>query len=196
MIDLLPSDAIDQLKHYLSEKRFEHCLGVMKTAFELADAWSQYDIDRTHLAWAALFHDCAKELNPNQRSALPTNGRVVYGKELMRLPTLVHAPHGALMLKETFSVDAYDVLMAVAYHPTGHPNLTPMGWIVYIADYLEPGRSYFDFREDFLAAAKNDPLEGAIRVSNSKIKTVQDKGRLVHPIAYEVKTYLDSLEKL
>lgn len=168
----------------------------METAFDLAGAWSQFDIDRTHLAWAGLFHDCAKELNKEQRAALPTNGRVVYGKELMRLPTLVHAPHGALMLKETFNITDYDVLMAVAYHPTGHPNLTPLGWIVYIADYLEPGRSYFDFREDFLETARKDPLAGLKLVSDSKIKTVQDKGRLVHPIAYEVKTYLDSLQKL
>lgn len=196
MIELLPVDAVNQLQQCISEKRFHHCLGVMETAFELADAWKQYDIDRTHLAWAALFHDCAKELNKKQREALPSDGRIVYGKELMRLPTLVHAPHGALMLKDTFGVSDYGVLMAVAYHPTGHPNLTPLGWAVYIADYLEPGRSYFDFREDYLDQARKDMLTGLRLVSGSKIRAVQDKGRLVHSIAYEVKTYLDSLQKM
>lgn len=168
----------------------------MQTAFELADAWRQHDIDRTRLAWAGLFHDCAKELPPAKRAELPVNGRIVYGKELLRLPTLAHAPQGAVLLHESFDVDEYDVLMAVAYHPTGHPNLSPLGWCVYLADFLEPGRFYFEFREAYLERAKNDPLDGLRLITDEKIRTVQEKGRLVHPIAYEVKTYFDSLNKL
>ena len=53
-----------------------------------------------------------------------------------------------------------DVLTAVAYHPTGHPELNPIGWAVYLADYLEPGRTYFFEREEMYQAALKDPLMG------------------------------------
>ncbi|MBI1388366.1 MAG: HD domain-containing protein [bacterium] len=196
--ELIPPEALGWLKEVISEKRYNHCLGVLDTAFQLAEAWSGqgYDIDRNHLAWSALFHDCAKEIDAEGRAALIAEGRIVHGKELLTQPPLEHAPLGALLLRRKFDLDEYDVMMAIAYHPTGHPNLTPMGWIVYLADFLEPGRTYYDFRADYFNAALANPLSGLRLVTDAKIQSVRDKKRSVHPIAYQVKSYIDSIERI
>ena len=58
-----------------------------------------------------------------------------------------------------------DVLTAVAYHPTGHPELSPIGWAVYLMDYLEPGERISSNARNVPAALK-DPLDG-LRVTTS-----------------------------
>ena len=52
------SCVIDYLKSNLSEKRFEHTMGVAKTAVELAKIYSA-DAEKAYLA--GLLHDCYKE---------------------------------------------------------------------------------------------------------------------------------------
>lgn len=194
MIDLLPASAVHRLQSLIPRERFAHCRGVMETAFQLADAWKQIPVDRTHLAWASLFHDCGKEISPEQKARLSQNGPILYGKELMDFPKLIHAPLGAKLLQTDFGVETPEVLEAIAYHPTGRPNLGPIGWMVYIADYLEPGRSYFPQRETLLREACDDPLMGLRRVTNLRFATVEKKGKLIHPLAREFKNYLDGIQ--
>jgi HD superfamily phosphohydrolase YqeK len=48
------------------------------------------------------------------------------------------------------------VLTAIAYHSTGHADLDLLGELLYLADYLEPGRK----RDSDRAAALRDRLPG------------------------------------
>jgi predicted HD superfamily hydrolase involved in NAD metabolism len=196
VIDLLPQSAIIALQSSISEKRFRHCLGVLEASFRLADAWEHYDIDRRLLAWAALFHDCAKELTKSKQIRLVNNGNLIYGRELIHTSKLSHAPLGALLLQTKYGMDHPEVLMAVAYHPTGHSDLTPIGWIVYMADYLEPGRAYVENRDEILDAACNDPLTGLRMVTDLRISMVLKKGKDVHPMAEQFKTHLEQMTML
>jgi predicted HD superfamily hydrolase involved in NAD metabolism len=197
VIDHLPKNAVQELKHSLSEKRFNHSLNVMQTALNLADAWeNEYPIDRCLLAWAALFHDCAKELGHQEERHLLENHEIQYGLELMQTPSLVHAPLGAMLLEVKWDVHDPDVLTAVAYHPTGHPELSPIGWAVYLADYLEPGRTYFFEREEMYQAALKDPLDGLRRVTTLRINTVKQLKKPINPAVCYFKEYLDSIRTL
>ncbi len=196
MIDLLPLEATKQLENSLSEKRFTHCCGVMETAFLIADAWKEYPVNRTHLAWAGLFHDCAKELKRDELNHYMQNGEVKYGKELMTTPSLVHAPIGAVVLRLRFHVDHPDILKAVAYHPTGHPTLTPIGCMVYAADYLEPGRYYFEEREELLEAVLKNPLQGLRKITNFRIQRVQELKKPLNTTVLDFKEHLDSIDHL
>ncbi len=193
MIDHLPSSAVERLQNTLSKKRFQHSVGVAETAFLLADSWKNYPVDSTLLAWASLFHDCAKE---SRKERWTGEKPVLYGNELLDIPKLFHAPMSAWTLQYEYGIVDPSALMAVSYHPTGHPDFTPIGWMVYISDFLEPGRVYFEQREEFLEQACADPLTGLRLVTGLRLEAVRKKGKPIHPIAQRFKKFLDSKNSL
>ena len=54
--------------------------------------------------------------------------------------SLVHAKLGAFLAKEKYSVEDEDILSDVLYHTTGRENMTMLEKIIFVADYVEPGR--------------------------------------------------------
>ncbi len=196
MIELLPSSAVKELKDNLSTKRYNHSVGVMETAFVLADSWKNYSIDRTDLAWASLFHDCGKEIPKDDRARICSKNSLSLGKELIDITKLNHAPIGAKLLHDNYGIKNKDILMAVAYHPTGHPDLSPIGWIVYIADYLEPGRTNMENREKALQKACKNPLQGLKIVTELRMKTVLQNNKPFHPMAIRFKKYINKLDSI
>ncbi|MCL7981827.1 MAG: HD domain-containing protein [marine benthic group bacterium] len=54
---------------------------------------------------------------------------------------LLHAPACAVRL-EMDGVRDEELLLAIAHHSTGHPDLGALGECLYMADFLEPGRGY------------------------------------------------------
>lgn len=193
MIELLPHDAVKSLKAVLTTPRYEHCLRVMDTSFQLFDAWNLPDGKRENMAWASLFHDCAKENPERKMQEWLQKGPAPYGMELLDTPGLVHAAVGTIILQQEYGIEDDEVLMAVAYHSTGHPNQTPIGWIVYLADILEPGRTFIKKREALLQTAMDQPLEGLRQVTILRHAISAGKGREVHPAALLFKAHLDTV---
>jgi predicted HD superfamily hydrolase involved in NAD metabolism len=190
---LLPKNAVTSLKKVLSEKRYQHCVRVMKTSFEIFEAWNQPDEKRETMAWASLFHDCAKENPPAKMEQWIEKGPAPYGMDLLDSPGLVHATVGTIILQQEYDIYDDEILTAVAYHSTGHADQSPIGWIVYLADILEPGRTFIEGRKDYLRTAKKDPLEGLRRVTELRHKISGGKGRDVHPTALQFKEHLNSV---
>ncbi len=171
-------------------------MGVLETAFQLADSWENHPIDRKFLAWASLFHDCAKELPKDERIRVAQENSCRWGRELLEFNKLNHAPLSAKILQGQYRIDDRDTLMAIAYHPTGHPDLNPIGWAVYIADYLEPNRLYFPEREAWLEQACMNPLKGLRLITDLRIDVVKQKNKPLHPLALDFKHFLESLDSL
>ena len=53
---------------------------------------------------------------------------------------LLHAKAGAYLAEHKYGVRDEDILNAIRYHTTGRPNMSRLEKIIYIADYIEPGR--------------------------------------------------------
>lgn len=193
LIALLPNDAVVNLQHVLSEKRYDHCVRVMKTSFEIFDAWKLPDEKRTTMAWASLFHDCAKENPPAKMQEWIDRGPAPYGMELLDTPGLVHATVGTIILQQEYGISDDEILTAVAYHSTGHADQSPIGWIVYLADILEPGRTFIGGREEYLKTSMSDPLEGLRQVTVLRHSISDGKGRDVHPAALQFKDHIFSI---
>lgn len=192
-MQLLPDEAVANLRSILTPPRFEHSVRVMETSFQLFDAWDLPDEKRENMAWASLFHDCAKENPDRKMKEWLEKGTAMYGMELLDTPGLVHATVGTIILQLEYGIQDQEVLSAVAYHSTGHPIQTPVGWIVYIADILEPGRTFIEGREEFLQLALETPLEGLRQVTDLRHQISTGKGREVHPVSLRFKEYIDSV---
>lgn len=118
-------------------KRFEHTLGVEYTAAALAMCYGA-SVEDARLA--GLLHDCAKCLTDEKRLSICKKNDIPVTEIEMRNPFLLHAKVGAFLAKEKYGVGKQDILNAILYHTTGHENMSLLEKIIFVADYIEPGR--------------------------------------------------------
>ena len=175
-------DEIEQtLSKLLSEKRLEHCKRVAKTAEELAN---YHDIDPEKAYWVGLTHDAAKYLNPETISAynvvLTSDEKTLY-KEY---PSLWHAFVGPKLCEALFHLKDADMKAAIRWHTTGTTMMTPLSMLLYVADYVEPGRSYGDV--GYIKSLCESSLEEAtFALSVSVLKSLTKRGLRIHPHSVE-----------
>ena len=136
---------------FLRAKRIPHVLGTEETALRLA---ARAGADREKARTAALLHDCTKRLDMEEQLALCT----LYGIGTDPLERsalkLLHAKTGAAVAGDLFGADA-EVVGAIRWHTTGRPDMTPLEKIIYLADYIEPTRSFPGVEELRRACERN-----------------------------------------
>ena len=94
----------------------------------------------THKATTALLlHDIGKYVTKEQAEEMGVkfDGRI----DGMPLP-IRHAEIGAEILRQLLGITDEDIVEAVRWHTTGKPDMTPLEKVVYLADYIEPLRSF------------------------------------------------------
>lgn len=127
-----------KLKKTLDKNRYDHTMGVMYTAAALA---MRYGADMEQALIAGLLHDCAKCLSADKRIKMCEKYNIPVSKAEQENPSLLHAKLGACLAWKKYKVRDRAVLSAIASHTTGKPGMSLLDKIVYISDYIEPGRS-------------------------------------------------------
>ena len=127
-----------KLKNELDESRYEHTIGVMDTAACLA---MRYGADLTQALVAGLLHDCAKCIPNDKKLKLCRKNGIEVTPFEEKAPFLLHAKLGAWMAEHEYHVSDPAILSAIACHTTGKPDMSLLDKIVFIADYIEPGRN-------------------------------------------------------
>ncbi len=127
----------EKLKNELDESRYEHTSGVMDTAACLA---MRYGADMTKALVAGLLHDCAKCIPNGKKLKLCKKNGIEVTPFEEKAPFLLHAKLGAWMAEHEYHVSDPAILSAIACHTTGKPDMSLLDKIIFIADYIEPGR--------------------------------------------------------
>lgn len=134
------NDIRKAMEQELSSKRYLHTLGVSYTAACLAMA---YGADLEGAMTAGLLHDCAKPLKGEEQIALCEKKHLEISEvERINPSALLHAKVGAYLAETRFNITDPDILNAIRYHTTGRPKMSKLEKILYIADYIEPGRKH------------------------------------------------------
>ena len=110
----------------------------MYTAASLAMA---HDYDMEQAQMAGLLHDCAKCI-PNKEEAedlQKTKYKDFIYREKQSFSSSCKA--GAYIAKEKYQIEDEEILSAIRWHTTGKEAMSELEKIVYIADYIEPGRN-------------------------------------------------------
>ena len=159
--DLPLAEATELLKQNVSRKRFKHSLGVANTARELSERHGE---DPAHCYFAGLCHDIAREWT--ESSLIETasrDGNPLSVLELQR-PMLLHGRAAAVILSERFSFRTHSVLDAIRHHTLGTPGIGGIGKILYVADYIEPGRRAISdrFRTQVIRYSLNEAVVAVI----------------------------------
>lgn len=125
------------LKKSLDKGRYEHTEGVMYTAAALAMA-HEYTIQDAMLA--GLLHDCAKCIPNDEKIKICKKNNILITSAEYESPQLLHAKLGAYLAETVYEVSNPQILHAIKVHTTGEPAMSILDKIIYIADYIEPGR--------------------------------------------------------
>ncbi|WP_367371011.1 bis(5'-nucleosyl)-tetraphosphatase (symmetrical) YqeK [Pediococcus parvulus] len=138
LISYTRKQLVDKVQEKLDDKRFQHCLRVEKQAMELAN---ENNVDPEKAAIAGLLHDYAKQRSDHDFI------KVINDKQMN--PVLLdygnaiwHGVVGAELIKDELHIYDEDILNAVRRHTVGAAYMTKLDQIVYMADYIEPGRDF------------------------------------------------------
>ena len=126
-----------RLKKKMDEDRFEHTIGVAYTSVCLAMRYGE-DLHKAELA--GLLHDCAKCIPNDQKIEMCEKNHILINPVEYKSPYLLHAKLGAFLAETVYEVMDPQILHAIKVHPTGEPDMSLLDKIIYIADYIEPGR--------------------------------------------------------
>ena len=76
-------------------------------------------------------------------------------------PQIWHAPVGAVQARREFAVEDEAILNAIKYHTIGAPDMGDVEKVIFIADYIERGRTFDGVKKARQLA--NESLDDAIR---------------------------------
>ena len=171
----LPFEKLRDLSLSLHKKsRVPHAQGVCETAREMA---KRFGADEALAARAGILHDVTKALNKTQQLALAEKLGVQLTEFERQNPQLLHAKTGAAAARALFG-ECEEVASAIAWHTTGKPDMTKLEKIVYLADMIEPNRSYPTV-DEIRTAAERDLDEGTLLALERTIAFLQEQGTTV-----------------
>ncbi|OYW70191.1 MAG: phosphohydrolase [Aerococcus viridans] len=177
LIHITRDELLKQLQARLAEKRFKHVLRVEETAVKMAKNLPGADVEKASIA--ALLHDFAKDDSVKHLSLFKDYPGydprwLDYGSAIW------HGPLAAMIANRDFGVTDEDILKAVWNHTIGGYDMTLDQKVLFVADYIEPGRT-FKGVDKARELAKNN-LDDAVdyKMKQSIIHLV-DSGRIVYP---------------
>lgn len=176
----------DYLKVNIKEERYNHVLGVVNTAETLAKLYGE-DISKAR--YAAFIHDAAKGKKDQELIDIAQSKGYELCQEEKRSPQLLHGVVGAIIAKDLMEIYDKDILNAATYHTTGKVNMTNLEKIIYVADYIEPGRA-FKGVDELRQLTFKDLDTGVLKAFDNTIKFVIDKGQVIHIRTIEARNYL------
>lgn len=181
---------IDQLRSvamtFLAAKRRPHVLGTEEEAVKLARRWGA---DEEEARRAALLHDCTKRLSREEHLELCRKYGIVPDKaELAAGGKLLHAKTGAAVARDVFGVSD-QVYNAIWWHTTGKADMTLLEKIIYLADYIEPTRT-FGVVKELRKLAYEDLDRCLLRGLDLAVEELSQKGMVLHPNSVCARDYL------
>ena len=169
---------MDMLRARLKPSRYRHTLGVAETARRLA-AGCGVSPARAYLA--GLLHDCAKYMDADAMRAMIRQSDIPTDDAEMAADSVLHAPVGALLARDTYGVRDPQILSAIRKHTIGDAEMSPMDALIYTADFIEPNRKPFAGLEDARALADVDIYAAMRRCAQLTCEYVRAGGAQPHP---------------
>ena len=177
----------DKLHKILNEHRFFHTLGVSYTAQALAMKYG-YDINKA--AMAGLLHDCAKSYTPDELLKICDDRAIEISNIEKDHPALLHAKVGAFLARTEYGIEDSEILNAIRYHTTGKPCMSELEKIIYVSDYIEPGRYKMNRLSEIRKKAFEDLDEALLMILEDTINYLNaTKNEGIDPLTIETYEY-------
>ena len=130
------------IKSVQKDKRFLHTLGVADEAISMGKIFLPNKLEK--LYFTGLLHDITKDFSTEKHLELCSKYSIEISPDIA--PKLLHSKTGAAYARDKFGDDYIDseVYNAIFRHTTGSVNMSIFDIIIYLADYIEQGRTFED----------------------------------------------------
>lgn len=158
------------------KKRFTHTLGVEFTAAALA---MRYGENIKNAQIAGLLHDCAKCIPDHKKLALCKKYNIAMTEVEQENPYLLHAKLGGFIAMDEYKVTNQDIINAILNHTTGRPDMSCLEKIVFVADYIEPGRKTAPNLDEIRKLAFTDLDEALFKILKDTLDYLKESGKTI-----------------
>ena len=131
-----------KVRAMIKPKRFVHSEGVAAVSAELAERFALNVQDARYIG---IYHDAYRySADSTSPDFCRSHGIEVFPEE-EKEPMLLHGALSAIHFPSDAEGDVPEhFLRAVRHHTLGHREMGVYGAVLYIADYIEPGRTHLD----------------------------------------------------
>lgn len=172
-------------------KRYEHTLGVEYTAAALA---MRYGANVNDALLAGLLHDCAKCLSDEKLIKICEKNQLPITETERKLPFLLHGKAGGYLAEKKYGVQNREVIDAIVNHTTGREGMGLLEKIVFVADYIEPGRKHAANLEELRRLAFQDIDKAMLRILEGTLTHLKATGYAIDPRTEATWNYYKSLK--
>ena len=167
------------------EERQAHSVRVAEIAAKKA---SQMKIPEKQAITAALFHDCAKNLSIDSPYLQGFRLEDCWGDVP---PSVLHQFTGAYVAEHVFKIDDEKVLNAIRFHTSGRENMSELEKLIFLADMIEPARSYEGVEELRRLFWKNKDLDECLKEALFQtLEFLKEKKQKIYPLTAAAYAYL------
>ena len=175
----------------LDKKRYEHTLGVAYTASCLAMCHEE-NVKNAELA--GLLHDCAKCLPEEKLLSICETQHMEISQEEYMKPSLLHAKAGCYLAEKKYHIVNRNILNAIHNHTTGRPDMSLLEKIIFVADYIEPGRRQAPRLEQVRRTAFADLDQAVLMILEDTLKYLRDSGSVIEQTTQKTYQYYKDMQ--
>lgn len=175
-----------KMEKTLDPKRYEHTLGVTYTAAALAMC-HQADVNKAQIA--GLLHDSAKCMDNEKKISICKKHNIQISEIEKENPFLLHAKVGSYIAMNKFGINDPDIINAILYHTTGRPKMSVLEKIIYIADYIEPGRKQVPNLAEIRKLAFQDLDSALLKILENILNYLKESGEVIDPMTGKTYEY-------
>ena len=179
-------ELIRTLEQELNYKRFVHTMAVAGTASSLAMCYGM-NIQKAELA--GLLHDCAKCIDVRKMQKLCEKAGLEITPFEAGSGSLLHSKAGSVLAAEKYGCTDPAILNAIRYHTTGRPGMSLLEKIIFVADYIEPGRYTAKNLPEIRKMAFEDIDEALVKILYDTLVYLNSTGNTVDPMTQKTYDY-------
>ncbi len=170
---------LNTVKKLMTPSRWNHTMQTIKLSTKLA--WI-YGADTKKAFLAALFHDCAKDLDIETQIKLAIKSKMKikrFDDIIKHAPQIIHQWASVAIVRDKFKIHDKDILSSISKHATGSRKMSLLDMIVYVSDIASPDRDFKEASEIRKEAFKNikKAFEKAKKI---KLKYVKKKKGFIY----------------
>ena len=177
---------IKELESELAYGRFVHTLDVAATAANLAMCYGA-DLDKAETA--GLLHDCAKCMSLGKMLKVCDKAGTDLSEFERNSVSLLHSKAGAVLAESRYGVRDEDTLNAIRFHTTGRPGMSLLEKIVFVADYIEPGRDSAPNLPQVRKLAYENIDDCVLQILKDTLRYLATTGSAVDPMTQKTYEY-------
>lgn len=138
-INVTRDELLSNLQKELKPKRFKHVLRVEEAALNLAERYGYTNLQKVSIA--ALMHDHCKDYEKDKMYQLASM-YAPYEPLKFANEAIWHGLAAAELARAKYNVLDDEIVNAIAEHTIGAKKMSLLSKILFVADYIEPGRDF------------------------------------------------------